>query len=538
MSPNKTSPHSAPSYWPADRSEPVLEQTIGDALRGAVATWGERTALVEGTPDADPCRRWSFASLLEDSEQVARALLGRFSPGEHVAIWAANSPEWVLIEFGAALAGITLVTVNPAYLAEELKYVLTRSKAVGLIVQPEYRGRNLLSAVEEVRPGLPLLRDIIPLSSWSGLIASGSPTQRLPQVTPGDIAQIQYTSGTTGFSKGALLSHRSLSNNGRFYARAIGATPDDVWINPMPMFHTAGCGLLTLGALQTGGTHVLPSGFDPAVMLSLFESERGTIMLSVPTMLIRMLDHPDVATRNLSSWRLATLGGAPVPPELVRRARELVGMKLAIGFGQTEASPYITHTLPDDPHPDWISTVGRPLPQTEVKVVDHTTGETVPIGTVGELCARGYGLMAGYFDDPAATALALDADGWLHTSDLGSMDSQGYCSVQGRLRDMIIRGGENIYPREIEDVLVTHPALADASVVGIADQEWGEVVAAFVQLKPGYQATGEDLKAFCHQHLASYKVPRHWRFVEKFPLTASGKIQKFVLRDRFQALPE
>ena len=538
MSPVESNPKTALSHWPADRSEPVLEQTIGDALRSAAATWGERTALIEGILDTDQRRRWSFTSLLDGAEQVARALLGRFSTGEHVAVWAANCPEWVLIEFGAALAGITLVAVNPAYLAKELAYVLAQSQAVGLLVQPEYRGRNLASVVEEVRPALPRLREVIPLSSWSDFLASGSSSQALPQVTPDDIAQIQYTSGTTGSPKGALLPHRGLTNNGRFYARSIGAGPDDVWVNPMPMFHTAGCGLLTLGALQTGGVHVLPSGFDPAVMLGLFEAERGTIMLSVPTMLFRMLDHPDVSTRNLSSWRLATLGGAPVPPELVRCAQSLLGLTVAIGFGQTEASPYITHTLPDDPHPDWISTVGRPMPQTEVKVIDPATGATVPLDTVGEILARGYGLMTGYFDNPEATANALDADGWLHTGDLGSMDSRGYCRIQGRLKDMIIRGGENIYPREIEDLLFTHPAVAGVSVVGIHDQEWGEVVAAFVQLKPEHKATEEEFTAFCRQQLASYKVPRLWRFVEQFPHTASGKIQKFVLRDQFRAKPD
>jgi fatty-acyl-CoA synthase len=303
----------------------------------------------------------------------------------------------------------------------------------------------------------------------------------------------------------------------------------------MPMFHTAGCGLVTMGALQTGGKHVLPPGFDPGLMLDLFEQERGTVMLSVPTMLIRMLDHPDVAARDLSSWRLTTLGGAPVPPELVRRAQQELGLTVAIGFGQTEASPYITHTLSDDPHPDWVSTVGRPLPQIEVKIINPNTGDTVPVGVVGELCARGFGVMKGYFDNPQATVEALDADGWLHTGDLGSMDEYGYCRIQGRLKDMIIRGGENIYPREVEDILCTHPAVAEASVVGIPDQEWGEIVAAFIRLKPGQAPTEEELSTFCRQHLASYKVPRVWRFVEQFPQTASEKIQKFALREQFLA---
>ncbi len=402
-------------------------------------------------------------------------------------------------------------------------------------MQPEHRGRDLLSVLEEVRPELPNLREVISFSRWADFVASGLPSQVLPRVDPDDIAQIQYTSGTTGFPKGARLAHRSLANNGRFYAHAIGADPADVWVNPMPMFHTAGCGLVTLGALQTGGTQVLPPGFDPDVMLGLFEAERGTLMLSVPTMLIRMLDSAEISPRNLSSWRLTTLGGAPVPPELVRRAQAKLGLKVAIGFGQTEASPYITHTLPDDPHPDWVSTVGRPLPQTDVKVIDPATGDTLPLDTIGEICARGYSLMKGYFDNPVDTAIALDADGWLHTGDLGSMYKHGYCKVQGRLKDLIIRGVEIIYPREIEDILFTHPQVANVSVVGIPDQEWGETVAAFIQPKPGTMPQDTELTAFCHHHLASYKIPRLWRFVEQFPQTASGKIQKFVLRDRFLA---
>jgi acyl-CoA synthetase (AMP-forming)/AMP-acid ligase II len=300
------------------------------------------------------------------------------------------------------------------------------------------------------------------------------------------------------------------------------------------MFHTAGCGLCTLGALQTGGTQVLPPGYDPELMLSLFEEERGTVTICVPTMLIRMLDSADIDKRDLSSWRLVTLGGAPVPPELVRRTLER-GVKVAIGFGQTEASPYLTHTLPDDPHPDWISTVGQPLPQTEIKIVDPETGETLPRGEIGEICARGYSIMKDYFDDPDATRSTIDPEGWLHTGDLGSLDEYGYCRVQGRRRDLIIRGGENIYPREIEDLLYTHPAILGASVVGIPDRDWGEVPVAFIQVKPDHTASSEELMEFCRQQLASYKVPRVWRLVEQFPQTASGKTQKFVLRDLYLA---
>jgi len=524
------------SYQPADRSEPVLEVSIGDALRSAAAAWPRRVALVEGSSQKEARRRWSFEELLSEAEMVACALLLRFRPGEHVAVWASNVPEWVLIEFGAALAGLTLVTINPAYLGAELAFVLKQSQACGIIVQDSYRNRDLVAAVKDVRDTLPAIREIIPLSSWTEFVRSARAGDPLPSVRPDDVAQIQYTSGTTGAPKGARLTHRGLANNARFFARAIGAGESDIWINPMPMFHTAGCSLCTLGALQTGGRHVLPPAYDPELMLRLFEEESGTILLSVPTMLIRMLDAPAAVDRELSSWRLVALGGAPVPPELVRHA-ELRGLKVAIGFGQTEASPYLTHTLPDDPHPDWVSTVGRPLPQTEIKIIDPDTSATIPRGEIGEICARGYGIMKDYFDNRDATSSAIDAEGWLHTGDLGSLDEHGYCRVQGRRKDIIIRGGENIYPREVEDILHTHPAILDASVVGVPDRDWGEVPVAFVQLKPGCEATGEDLTQFCRERLASYKVPRIWRVVDQLPQTASGKTQKFRLRESYLADP-
>jgi fatty-acyl-CoA synthase len=531
------------SYWAADRSEPVLDYSVGDALRTAAAEYGARTALVDGGAPYLQRRRWTFSKLLADAEQVAHALGQRYEPGEHVAIWAPNSPEWVLLEFGAALAGLTLVTVNPAFQAAELAYVLGQSKAVGIFVAPVVRGRDLPSVVAEVRPKLPVLRDVLSLAEWPAFFASGqmigttdTGSRKLPAVKPDDIAQIQYTSGTTGFPKGAMLRHRGLANNGRFFARAMGAVPGDVWVNPMPLFHTAGCGLVTLGALQSGGAHVVPPGFDAATMLQLIESERGTITLNVPTMLIAMLEHPERATRDLSSWRRTGVGGAPVPVDLIRRAEQLLGLQLGIGFGQTESSPYLTHTLPQDPHPLWYETVGRPLPQTEIKIVDTHTGETVPHNALGELCARGYSLMAGYFDNPNATAAALDSDGWLHTGDLGTMDEHGYCRVQGRLKDMIIRGGENIYPREIEAVLFRHPKVADAAVIGVPDPKWGEIVVAFIRPAAAGAPSEEELTAFCRQHLAPFKTPKHWRFVDQFPQTASGKVQKFALRERFLSM--
>lgn len=525
------------AHWPAQPGSPLPETTIGDALRSAARRWPRQTALVDGTKTAGPRRRWSYTDLLAAAENVAHALLRRFEPGEHLAIWSANSPEWICVEFGAALAGLTLVTVNPAYRSNELEYVLARSRASGVVVAPEYRGRDLIAVTEEIRPRLPRLREIISLADEKALTHPGMPGTTLPDVRPNAIAQIQYTSGTTGFPKGAMLTHRGLAGNGRSYAEVIGAGKDDVWVNPMPLFHTAGCGLATLGAMQTGGTHVIPPEFDAANILDLVEAEHGTTMLCVPTMLMRLLDEADAGGRALRSLRLLTLGGAPVPPELVRGAEDRLGVTVAIGFGQTEASPYVTHTLPRDPHPDWVRTVGHAMPHVEIRIADPENGATLPLDAVGEICTRSAFVMTGYFDDPEATARALDMDGWLHTGDLGSMDRHGYVRIHGRLEDMIIRGGENVYPREVEDVLFEHPSVVGASVLGVPNEEWGEVVAAYVQLRPDHTVTGEELERFCREHLASFKVPRIWHVVDEFPQTASGKIQKFVLRDRLLAEP-
>jgi fatty-acyl-CoA synthase len=512
---------------------PWAERTIGGALDEALRRWGDATALV--APGDDGLRQtWTFAELRHDAECVGRALLQRFTPGEHVAIWAANRPEWVLVEFGAALAGLTLVTVNPAYRVAELTHVLHQSRARGVLVQPQHRGVDLLATLQSARRDLPELREVVDLSRWDEFLASAA-DDALPTVAPEDIAQIQYTSGTTGFPKGAMLPHRGLVAVSRMFAEVNEASPEEVWVNPMPMFHTAGCGLATLGALQTGGTHVLPGAFDPAQMLELIQTEHANLMLSVPTMLIRMLDEQALRPRDVSSWRLSMLGGAPIAPELIRRAREQLGVVVTIGFGQTEASPYLTHTRPADPNPRWMETVGPPLPGTEICIVDPASGNTLPSGVVGEICARGPGLMIGYFDDPDGTARALDADGWLHTGDLGSLDDDGYVRVQGRLKDMIIRGGENIYPREIEDVLLGHPDVADVSVVGIPDAEMGETVAAFFRPVAGRTPDPDSLAKFCRERLAPYKTPRIWQCIDEFPQTASGKIQKYVLRDRYLA---
>jgi fatty-acyl-CoA synthase len=520
------------SYLPADLSRPVLETTVGGVLREAAERAAGTVALVEGTPGPSR-RRWDYADLLSASEGAARALLGRFAPGERVAVWAPNCPEWLLAEFGAALAGLTLVTVNPALRAREVAHVLGQSRAHGVVLAPAYRGTDLPEVLARVRGQLPGLREVISLADWDSFVRSGSPAEILPEVRPDDDAQIQYTSGTTGLPKGAVLRHRGITNNARFCAQILQADPGDVWVNPMPLFHTAGCVLFTLGPVQGRFTQVLAPGFDPGLVLHLIESERATTFAGAPTMLLAQLDHPDFPGRDLSRVRSAFAGGATVPPALVSRIESAVGVPLSIQYGQTEASPCITQTRLDDCSADRAETLGRPHPQVEVQITDPVTSETLSTGVVGEVLTRGYHVMRGYFGSPAATTEAVDTAGWLHTGDLGSMDERGYCRIEGRLKEMIIRGGENIYPREIEQLLRAHPAVTDVAVVGVPDDYWGEQAAAFVRPAPGNPVTQDELASYCRAHLAAHKTPRHWVFVDSFPLTPSGKVQKFILREQF-----
>jgi acyl-CoA synthetase (AMP-forming)/AMP-acid ligase II len=523
------------SYWPADRSQPVLDLTVGDALRDAAAQAPRTTALVQGAVDPAARRRWSYAELLEASERAARALLGRFAPGDRVAVWANNIPEWVILELAAGLAGITIVTVNPALRPQELAYVLGQSQADGIFLIPAYRASPMAEMVQQVRRDLPALREVVSFADWDAFCAEAAPGRALPVVSPDAAAQIQYTSGTTGFPKGAVLHHRGVVNNARLYTARLGLGRGSVFLSAMPLFHTAGCVMSVLGAAVTRGTLILPPYFDPGLMLELVAAERPGILLGAPTMFIMMLDHPDLATTDISSVRQLLTGGAVVPPALAGRVEAEFGAPLSIVFAQTEASPVITQTAPQDTAEDRAHTLGRPLPQTEVKIVDPASGQTVAPGVIGELCTRGYHVMTGYFRDPDKTAAAIDADGWLHTGDLASMDERGYCQIGGRLKDLIIRGGENIYPREIEQVLFEHPTVADVAVVGVPDAKWGEQVAAFVRPAPGRTPDPAELFAYCREHLAPHKTPRYWTVLEEFPQTPSGKIQKFVLRERFVA---
>jgi fatty-acyl-CoA synthase len=504
------------SHWPAHALTPLLATTVGGVLRAAAWRAPDRVALIDGD------RRWTYGELRDEAERVARGLLTRFTPGEPVAVWAGNGPDWVLLEFAAGLAGLTLVTVNPAYQAEELAHVLGHSGARGVFL----RGGAQAGILAGVRDRLPLLRDVITLGDWP---AGDGPLSNkpLPEVDPGRPAQILYTSGTTGRPKAAVLTHRGLTNNARLAAEAIGLRAGDVLVNPMPYFHVAGCGLITLGLVQTLGTHVVMPRFDPAAQLELIERHRGTVIGGVPTMLTALLAVAGRAGRDLSSLRMALSGGATVPPELVRRVEAEFGVPFVLTFAQTESSCSITVTRVSDTAADRAETLGRPLPQTAVKITDVATGATVPCGTVGEICTRGYLVMDGYLGDPEATAAAIDGEGWLHTGDLGSMDERGYCRIAGRIKEMIIRGGENIYPREIEAVLASHPGVAEAVVVGVPDRFWGEVVGAVV--RPAFDVAAAELADYCRGRLAAYKTPVRWLFTEAFPLTSTGKIRKDVL---------
>ncbi len=503
-------------------------------LRASAAAAAERTAVVAWGAAGDERRTWTFADLQRDAERTARALLARFAPGEHIAVYAGNSPEWLLLELGAGLAGLVLVTVNPASRARELDYVLRQSRSVGLFHAEAFRGNPLAEWVAQVRASLPGLRAIVPLGRWAEFSDAAPAECALPGVRPGDAAQIQYTSGTTGAPKGALLHHRGLTNNARLFVQRADLRAGDVCVHALPFFHTTGCGLAVLGTLQMQATQVFLPAFDAGRLLEALECERGTHVIGVPTMMLALLEQPELERRDLSALRVAMVGGASVAPELVRAIEARLGVRFNIGYGQTEASPIITQVRLDDAEEDKAHTIGLPLPQTEVRIADPATGRTLPCGSVGELCARGFQVMLGYFEQPEATAAAIDADGWLHTGDLATMDERGYCRIAGRLKDMVIRGGENLFPAEIEAVLLEHPGVADAAVIGVPDPLMGEELAAFVRAAGAPPAVGE-LRAHVRARLAAPKTPRYWIFVDTLPLTGPGKIQKYVLRQQWDS---
>jgi len=520
------------SHVPAQSDLDTREITIGALLREVAAGRPDAQALVEVRQDGSTGRRWTYAELLSDAERLALALSTRFAPGERVVIWSPNSPEWVLMEYACALSGLVLVTANPAFQARELAYVLEQSDAVVLFIVEEFRGNPMGRIGAEVAANIPSVREVTDMESVE-LYTQGSRPPALPEVASGDAAMIQYTSGTTGFPKGAVLSHRGLVNNARFYAGRCGVTEATTWVNIMPMFHTSGCGMVTLGCLQAGCRMVLVSLFDPDVVLNQLEASSADIILGVPTMVVALLDTQEGRPRDLAALKLVSCGGSMVAPELVRRVQNLMGAGFSTLYGQTEHCPVISQHHLSDSIDDICNTAGQPVAQTEVSIRSVDDNSAVAVGKDGEICARGPCVMLEYNDNPKATSETVDEGGWLHTGDLGRMDARGYVTVTGRVKEMIIRGGENHFPAEIENCLLEHAGVAEVAVVGLPDPKWGEVIGAFIR------GTGPLDKAALHAHcranMSPQKTPNVWVQVESFPLTGSGKIQKFVLRDRFAA---
>jgi fatty-acyl-CoA synthase len=523
------------SYFPAQTDDVVRDTTVGGVLLAAAIEAPDAPALVEARADGSIGRTWTCRELRRDAEFLADALLSRYAPGERIAIWSPNSPEWVIVEFAAALAGLRLVTVNPAYQARELAYVLEQSRSAGLFLVREFRGNPMAEIAARVRVDLPRLREVVDLDDHAALHVIPAAPRPRPRVRPDDAAQVQYTSGTTGFPKGAVLSHRSLTNNARFSLTRMGVRKGDTLLNMMPLFHTAGCSIGVLGALQLRVRLVVARLFDPGNMLALVERERVNGMVCVPTMLIALLEAHAREARDTTALRTVLCGGAMVPPELIRRIEQTFGSAFSIIYGQTETSPGITQTRSDDPWIERTETIGQAYPQTELSIRDSVDNAVVAIGSVGEICARGYCNMLGYNDNPEATQRTIDDDGWLHTGDLGTMDERGFVRITGRLKDMIIRGGENIFPAEIENVLITHSGVAEVAVVGVPDPHWGEIAICFLRARAGAELDATDLVRHVRRDLAAPKTPAHWIVLEAFPLTGSGKVQKFVLRERYVA---
>lgn len=530
--------------------------TIGQVLAETAKRHGEREALV--FPQLD--RRWTWCEFAADVDAAARGLIALgIATGEHVALWATNVPEWVLLQFATARIGAVLVNINPAYRPFELEYVLNQSDAAALFLVDAFKASNYFEMLREVCPEstdasegrvnsskFSKLRNIVVLKgsppdgllTWQAMVAAGAkiPAARLDEIgrslQPTDAINIQYTSGTTGFPKAATLSHRNLLLNAFYVGQCQRFTAEDRLCIPVPFYHCFGCVLGTLACAVHGTTMVIPAEyFQARPTLDALEHERATAVYGVPTMYIAQLQDPSLTGRQFA-LRTGIMSGAPCPIEVMRQVIDKLGpSEITIAYGQTEASPVITQTRTDDPLELRVETVGRPLPGVEVKIYDPATGQDLPDNEQGELCARGHVVMLGYYKNEEATKAAIDAEGWLHTGDLAVRLPGGYYKITGRLKDMVIRGGENIYPREIEEFLFTHPAVEQAAVVGLPDPKYGEELCAWIKLKAGAAATEHEIRDFCRAKLAHYKVPRYVKFVDSFPQTVTGKIQKFKIRD-------
>lgn len=518
------------SHWQSDHFPAAYGGTIGEVLRAAAARAPDQAALVFGD------RWWTYRDLLDQATDGARALLASFVPGDVVAVWAENCPQWVVLEFAAGLAGLTLVPVHPSAGAEEVTWVLAHSGARGIFTGTDGAGSSRARILRSVSGRLPSLRFVISLSEWDALCGVGSVDgpAALPEVDPAGLAQIIYTAGTAGRPKAALLTHGGLTGNAGIAARTLGGRDGDTVVNALALSHVTGCGLMTLGIAHLAGTHVLPSEYDAASLLALAGRQRAELLCVDPGILRSLLADSSPRTRGLGprgfrSLRAIIAGGAPLPGELAREAETAFGVPVLTGLFQTESGCVVTATSPEDTLASRLGSVGRPLPGTEVKITGLRDGEVLPCGETGEIRVRGRHVMNGYLDDPGLTARVLDDDGWLRTGDLGVMDSRGYCRVAGRVRELIVRGGQEVCPGEIEAVLGDHPAVAEVAVVGVPDRYWGENVAAVVRLSGPLQEPALALTEYCGGRLPSPVIPVRWLFVDRLPRTAHGAIRKVAL---------
>lgn len=525
------------SYASGPAEVPLLGQTIGENLRRTVERYPDREALVVRSQQY----RASYSELWTQVETLARALMALgIERGDRVGLWSPNRYEWVLIQFATARIGAILVNVNPAYRASELRYALDQSGVSVLLMARGFRASDYVATLAQVRDTLPTLRHALVIDDdWNDLLARATETDIPALVARESVLQfddpinIQYTSGTTGSPKGATLTHHNILNNGYFIGRAMGYTTEDRVCIPVPFYHCFGMVIGNLNCVSHGATMVIPGeAFDPEATLRTVAEERCTSLYGVPTMFIDMLRHPVLDTLDLSTLRTGVMAGATCPVRVMEQVRERMHMEaVTICYGMTETSPVSTQTAVDDPVEQRVASVGRVHPHLEIKIVDPGDGGIVPIGQAGELCTRGYSVMRGYWNNAKATAEAIDAGRWMHTGDLATMDANGYVSIVGRIKDMIIRGGENIYPREIEECLYLHPLVADVQVIGIPSERYGEEVMAWIRPKDGARPESAELEAFCRERLAGYKVPRHWKLVDEFPVTVTGKVQKFRMRE-------
>jgi fatty-acyl-CoA synthase len=545
------------SYAHGTGATPLLGRCIGEILDDAARAYPDKEALIVRHQNL----RYTYRQLLEEVELAARGLLRLgIQKEDRVGLWATNCAEWVIAQFALAKIGAILVNINPANRAFELEYVLRQSECGTLLLIQGFRDADYVSIVNGICPelassppgetrcaSLPVLRRFVFIGgrapsgmfSWNDLLEMGHTVpesglrEREAALGFDDAINIQYTSGTTGFPKGATLSHHNIVNNALLIAEAMKFTEKDRLCIPVPFYHCFGMVMSNVLCVVRAGTMVVPAAFfDPLATLQAVEAERCTALHGVPTMFIAELEHPEFARFDLRSLRTGIMAGSPCPIEVMRRVVASMNLReLTIAYGLTEASPVITQTTVDDPIELRVTTVGKPLPHTEVKIVDVTTGQIVPYGTPGELCTRGYLVMKGYYKNDEATRRAIEADGWLHTGDLATMDANGYCKITGRAKDVIIRGGENIYPREIEEFLYTCPGISDVQVVGIPDAKYGEQVVAWVKLEAGASLSPEDIRKFCEGKIAAFKVPKYVKIVDAFPMTVTGKIQKFKMRE-------